>query len=168
MKLLLQSLTVLTFCLHFFIHFHDGARFSCLFMIPLETFNPTVHPIVLKDVKLIGWISSYMVTRFLMASNVWQLEEHEDSCGSRKLQVTILASEWGSRKGVLSTFNRELAGQLVKFSCVDVTFFLLKCPYEDTKAATSHGISILTAARRAGYHDELDWLSFPPDDLRIH
>ena len=92
MKLLLQSLTVLTFCLQFFIHFHNGVRFSCFFMIPLETFNPTIHPIVLKDVELIGWIPSYMVTSFLMASNVWQLEEHEESCGSSKFRVTILAS----------------------------------------------------------------------------
>ena len=103
-----------------------------------------------------------------MASNVWQFEEHEESCGSRKLQVTILASEWGSSKGGLSTINRELAIQLTKFSYVDVTFFLLKCPYEDKKAATSCGISIVTAARRPGYHDELDWPSFPADDLRIH
>ena len=33
---------------------------------------------------------------------------------SRKVQVTILASEWGSSKGGLSTINRELAIQLAK------------------------------------------------------
>ena len=103
-----------------------------------------------------------------MASNVWQLEEHEESCGSSKLQVTILASEWGSSKGGLSTINRELAIQLAKFSCIDVTFFLPRCSDKDKKAADGHGISILEAKRRPGFHDELDWLSFPPDDLRIH
>ena len=38
-----------------------------------------------------------------------------------KVQVTILASEWGSSKGGLSTINRELAIQLAKFSCLKVT-----------------------------------------------
>ena len=102
-----------------------------------------------------------------MASNVWQLEEHEESYGSSKLQVIILAPEWGSSKGGLSTFNRELALQLAKFSCLDVTFFLLKCSDEDKKAAASHGISIRTAVKRPGFRDALDWLSFPPSDLRI-
>ena len=69
-------------------------------------------------------------------------------------------------KGGLSTINRELAIQLAKFSNVEVTFFLPKCSDEDKKAAASHGVSILEAARRPGY-DELDWLSFPPKNLRI-
>ena len=84
--------------------------------------------------------------------------------GSRKLQVTILASEWESTKGGLSTINRELAIQLAKFSYVEVTFFLPKCSHEDKKAAESHDISILEATRRPGY-DELDWLSFAPKHL---
>ena len=44
-----------------------------------------------------------------MASNMRQLEEHEESCGSSNLQVTILASEWGSSKGGLSTINHQLS-----------------------------------------------------------
>ena len=79
-----------------------------------------------------------------------------------------MASEWGSSKGVLSTINRELAIQLAKFCCVDVIFFLPRCSDKDKKAAVGHGISIVEAKRRPGYHDELDWLSFPPDDLRIN
>ena len=101
-----------------------------------------------------------------MASNMWQSEEHEESYGSSKLQVIILASEWGSTKGELSTFNRELAIQLAKFSCLEVTFFLPKCSEEDKKTANSHGISIVEATRRSGYN-ELDWLSFPPGHLKI-
>ena len=101
-----------------------------------------------------------------MASNVSQLQEHEKSHGFRNIKVTILASEWGSSKGGLSTINRELAIQLAKFPHVEVTFFLPKCSDEDKKAAESHDISILEAARRPGY-DELDWLSFAPDHLRI-
>ena len=102
-----------------------------------------------------------------MASKVWQLQEPQESydCCS-KLQVTILAYEWGSSKGGLSTINRELAIQLAKFPNVEVTFFLPKCTDEEQIAANSHGISILVAKRRPGF-SELDWLSFPPEDLRI-
>ena len=60
----------------------------------------------------------------------------------------------------------ELAIQLAKFSCVKVTFFLPKCSDEDKKAADKHGISILEAVRLPGFN-ELDWLSFPPEHLRI-
>ena len=122
----------------------------------------------LKDSEHISWIRCSPFTWFLMTSNMWQLEEHKESCGSSNLQVTMLASEWGSSKGGLSTINRELAIQLAKFSCIDVTFFLPKCSEEDKKAAAYHGISIRKAKRRPGYRDELDWLSFPPGDLKIH
>ncbi|XP_015768799.1 PREDICTED: uncharacterized protein LOC107347432 isoform X3 [Acropora digitifera] len=101
-----------------------------------------------------------------MASNVSPPQEHDPIHGSSKLQVTILASEWGSTKGGLSTINRELAIQLAKFSYVEVTFFLPKCSDEDKKAADSHGISILEAARLPGFN-ELDQLCFPPENLRI-
>ena len=80
-----------------------------------------------------------------MASNVRPPQEHDRSHGSSKLQVTILASEWGSSKGGLSTINRELAVQLAKFPYVKVTFFLPKCSDEDKKAAASHSVSILRA-----------------------
>ncbi|XP_067057912.1 uncharacterized protein [Acropora muricata] len=83
-----------------------------------------------------------------------------------QLQVTILASEWGSSKGGLSTLNRELAIQLAKLSCVEITFFLPECFDKDKKEAHSHDITILEAVKRPGYN-KLDWLSFPPDHLRI-
>ena len=86
--------------------------------------------------------------------------------GSSKLQVTILASEWGFSKGGVSTVNRELAIQLAKFSCIEVTFFLPKCSDKDKEAATRHGISILEATRRPTYN-ELEWLRFAPSYLNI-
>ena len=101
-----------------------------------------------------------------MASNAWLTQEHDPIHGSRKLKVTILASEWGSTKGGLSTINRELAIQLAKFPYVEVTFFLPKCSGEDKKAAESRDISILEAARLPGFN-ELDQLCFPPENLRI-
>ncbi|XP_068756020.1 D-inositol 3-phosphate glycosyltransferase-like [Montipora capricornis] len=85
---------------------------------------------------------------------------------SNKVQVTILASEWGSSKGGLSTINRELAIQLAKFPQVEITFFLPKCSNEDKKVALSHRIKILEAKRLPGY-EEMDWLSFPPTHLEI-
>ncbi|XP_015756490.1 PREDICTED: uncharacterized protein LOC107335955 [Acropora digitifera] len=84
----------------------------------------------------------------------------------RTIKVTILASEWGSSKGGLSTINRELAIQLAKFPNVEVTFFLPKCSYKSKKEAQYHGISLVEAERRPGY-EELDWLSFPPEHLEI-
>ena len=88
-------------------------------------------------------------------------QEHD-----RTIKVTILASEWGSSKGGLSTINRELAVQLAKYYDCKVTFFLLKCSHENKEEAKRHGISIVEAERKPGY-EELDWLSFPPQDLQI-
>ena len=101
-----------------------------------------------------------------MASFVSRLHKHGTSHGSNKVQVTILASEWRSSKGGLSTINRELAIQLARFSSLEVTLFLPKSSDEDKKAAESHGISIVLATRRPGY-EELDWLSFAPEHLMI-
>ena len=96
-----------------------------------------------------------------MASSSRQPQEYDGT-----YKVTILASEWGSSKGGLSTINRELAIQLAKFPNVEVTFFLPKC-FEGNKAeALCHGISIVEAERRPGY-EELDWLSFPPEHLEM-
>ena len=101
-----------------------------------------------------------------MASNGCQREKPDSSQGPSKLKVTILASEWGSNNGSVSTIIRELAIQLAKFSCLEVTFFLPKCSEEDKEAADGHGISILEAARLPGFN-ELDQLCFTPENLRI-
>ena len=83
-----------------------------------------------------------------------------------KLKVTILASEWGSSKGGLSTINRHLAIQLAKCPDVEITFFVPKCSEEDKKEAPSHNIAIVEATRQAGY-EELEWLAYPPEHLQI-
>ena len=85
---------------------------------------------------------------------------------SLKVQVTILASEWGSSKGGLSTINRELAIQLAKCPEAEITFFLPKCSQEDKKLALQHNVTIIEATRRPGL-EELDWLLFPPEHLQI-
>ena len=86
---------------------------------------------------------------------------------SRKVQVTILASEWGSSKGGLSTINRELAIQFGKCPHqVEITFFLPKCSQEDKKLARQHNVKIVEASPLPGL-EELDWLLFPPEHLQI-
>ena len=85
---------------------------------------------------------------------------------SRKVQVTILASEWGSSKGGLSTINRELAIQLAKFPEAEITFFLPKCSQEKKNLALQNNVNIVEATRRPGL-EELDWLLFPPEHLQI-
>ena len=59
------------------------------------------------------------------------------------LHITLLASEWKSSKGGLSTANRELAIQLAKYPKVSVSFFAPKCSDEDKRAACIHNVNIL-------------------------
>ena len=101
-----------------------------------------------------------------MASYSRKTQNHDRPEGSRKVQITFLASEWGSSQGGLSTINRELAIQLAKFSEADITFFLPNCNQEDEESALQHKVKIVKASRKPGFK-ELDWLSFPPEELQI-
>ena len=84
------------------------------------------------------------------------------------LKVTLLASEWSSSMGGLSTINRQLAILLAKHVQVEVTLLVpqFACCEEEKRTARSHNVAIREAERRPGY-DSLDWLSFPPNDLAI-
>ena len=86
--------------------------------------------------------------------------------GSRKVKVTILASEWGSSKEELSTMNRELAIQLAKCPEVEITVFLPQCSQKDKKEALKYKVKIVEATPRSGFK-QLDWLCSPPEDLQI-
>ena len=101
-------------------------------------------------------------------SSLRESESREGSVDeSRKvIRVTILASEWGSSKGGLSTINRELAIQLAKCPEVEITFFLPQCSEEDKKLARKHNVKIVEATPLPGF-EQLDWLCFPPEDLQI-
>ena len=85
------------------------------------------------------------------------------------LNVTLVASEWDSFKGGLSTLNRELAIELAQHEQVKVTLLVpqYSCSEEGKRTAESHKVSIREAEKRPGYDDPLDWLSFPPRDLAI-
>ena len=102
-----------------------------------------------------------------MAANLQKAQMYDDGVhGTRKVKVTILASEWGSSNGGLSTLNRELAIQLAKFPEVEITFFLPKCSQQDKKIALEYNVEILEAKPVPGM-EQLNWLCFPPDDLQI-
>ena len=102
-----------------------------------------------------------------MASGLQKAQMYDDRVQtSRKVKVTILASEWGSCYGGLSTLNRELAIQLAKFPEVEITFFLPKCSQMDKKVALEYNVKIVEAKQMPGM-EQLNWLCFPPDDLQI-
>ena len=86
----------------------------------------------------------------------------------KAFKVTLLASEWGSSMGGLSTINRTLAISLARHPQVDVTFLVpeIACGEEDKRDAGRHNIAIRESQSRPGY-EPLDWLSFPPRDLAI-
>ena len=102
-----------------------------------------------------------------MASTLQKAQMYDDRVhGTRKVKVTILASEWVSSNGGLSTLNRELAIQLAKFPEVEITFFLPKCSQQDKKVALEYNVKIVQAKPVPGM-EQLYWLCFPPDDLQI-
>ena len=88
--------------------------------------------------------------------------------GRSILKVALLANEWGSSKGGLSTINRTLAIHLAKHANVAVTILVpeFECDEEDKRTARSYNIAIKEVQRRPAF-DPLDLLSFPPKDLDI-
>ena len=101
-----------------------------------------------------------------MAASLQKAQMHDDRVhGTRKVKVTILASEWRSSNGGLSTLNTELAIQLAKFPEVEITFFLPKCSQQDKQVALKYNVKIVEAKPVPGM-DQLNWLCFPPDDLQ--
>jgi len=99
-----------------------------------------------------------------------QGEPAQDSPGTsvRVLKVTLLGSEWRSKKGGLSTVNRKLAFQLAEHMEVEVTLLVppSACSEEERIDAKSHNIAIREAERLVGY-DSLECLIVPPEDLAI-
>ena len=84
------------------------------------------------------------------------------------LNITLLASEWKSSAGGLSTLNRELAINLAQIQNVKVSLLVPEgaCNDEDKREARSFGISILDAKKFIGL-DSLFWLSNPPQNHKI-
>ena len=96
-------------------------------------------------------------------------EETISSISSEKVwNVTILADEWNSLKGGLSTFNRELAIHLASRSDTHLTVFVPHgaCEEKEKAAAAEKFVSIIEAEELKAC-DSLVELFFPPDDLEI-
>ena len=99
--------------------------------------------------------------------DVDSLHEH-----GKKLHVTLLATEWCSAKGGLSTINRVLAKQFSLNPNVKVTLFAppfeCECKEKDKAEAFKCDINIKEAdGRMSNSTDPLDWLAFPPEKLHI-
>ena len=92
--------------------------------------------------------------------------EPGQSCAS--LKVSLLASEWRSSKGGVSTINRKLAIHLAEQSTVEVTLLVPQnvCSKEDMKKAESCKVDIVEVQCRTGFNP-LDCLISPPKDLAI-
>ena len=101
-----------------------------------------------------------------MASTSLEFQEQDQPDSCSKVKVTILASEWGSSKGGLSTLSREFALQLARFPEVQITVFLPRCSEAAKNQALTHNVKVVEATPLPGF-EELDWLSFPPEDLQI-
>ena len=84
----------------------------------------------------------------------------------KKIKVVLLASEWSSKHGGLSTFNRVLAIQLAQNPNVAVSVFLPECDQTETDAAKKNNITLVEAEPRPGI-DKMLWLCHPPKDLEI-
>ena len=84
------------------------------------------------------------------------------------LNVTILADEWNSLKGGLSTFNRELAIHLASQSDTQVTFLVPHgaCGLEEKAAAAKNCVTIMEAKKLIACPSPVE-LFFPPKDLGI-
>jgi len=84
------------------------------------------------------------------------------------LDITLLASEWKSSAGGLSTLNRELAIHLAQIQNVRVSLLVPEgaCNDEDKREAGSFGISILDAKKCVGV-EPLLWLSKPPQGHKM-
>ena len=87
---------------------------------------------------------------------------------SRCINVMFVCSEWGSKKGGLSTFNRQLAVNLAKMSNdrIKVHCYVCESGEEDRHDASRQGVNLITARRPPGSSNPLEWLKFPPPELQ--
>ena len=83
------------------------------------------------------------------------------------IDVMFISSEWGSSKGGLSTFNRELAMNLAKYSKdkIRVHCFVCQSTEEERKYASNNGIHLISAQRLPGYSDATESMRIPPPEL---
>ena len=96
------------------------------------------------------------------------MAQHNGTYSStNKLRVTILASKFQFIDGAY--FIRELAKELAKFEQVQVSVLVPEdtCynEYEERKAKEI-GVTIVKAKKQPGFFDSIEWLNYPPADLK--
>ena len=84
------------------------------------------------------------------------------------LYITLLASEWNSLAGGLSTLNREFAIHLAQQTNVRVSLLAPEgaCNDRDKREAQSFDVYVVEAKQRPGC-EPLDWLGIPPEGHRM-
>ena len=102
----------------------------------------------------------------LLVENI--LAQHNGTYSStNKLRVTILAPKFQFTDGAY--FIRELAKQLAKFKQVQVSVLVPEdtyySEYEERKAKEI-GVTIVKAKKQPGFFDSIEWLNYPPADLK--
>lgn len=82
-----------------------------------------------------------------------------------EIKVTLVADEWLSKKGGLSTVNRELAIELAKCDSppIAVSLFMAKCSKKEKEMASRHNVEIIEADQTTGKDPDRWWTSPPPN-----
>ena len=131
-------------------------------IVVISTFCAS-HDELTKDVNGFHVFLSFLFPSRNSLKNLFSVKEHRrvmTKC------ITLLASEWKSSKGGLSTINRELAIQFAKLSNTSVSFFVPDFSDEGKREASKYNVKIVKAEERPGF-SPVDWLTFPPKDLAI-
>ena len=102
----------------------------------------------------------------LLVENI--LAQHNGTYSStNKLRVTILAPKFQFTDGAF--FIRELAKQLAKFKQVQVSVLVPEDTYYneyEERKAKEIGVTIVKAKKQPGFFDSIEWLNYPPADLK--
>lgn len=78
------------------------------------------------------------------------------------VKVTLIADEWLSNKGGLSTINRELSTQLAKSENLKVSLFMRKSDSEEKNRAEECNVAIIESQAP----NEEEWWKFPPTNFK--
>ena len=127
-----------------------------------------------RTVRIIVNLSLYCCRFVLIGAKMMSQDEVSEVADTVQisqgqiLNITLLASEWKSSAGGLSTLNRELAIHLAQMKNVRVSLLVPEgiCNDEDKREARTFGISILEVEKGVGL-DPLVWLIVPPKDHKI-
>ena len=90
---------------------------------------------------------------------------------SNPVKVTILAAIGNSSYSAMIIFTMQLANQLARSSVksLQVSVLIPENAYIDQwgmSAAENCGVTIVKAKKKLGFPDPIDWLYFPPEDLK--